>query len=480
MQMLAWLNAPMGLGFVLGMCCAAALAGAAWGGWVWYRRRRGLSRRTVLARIDRHALDAIVNNASMLSSFTRVVGLSRDQAGSLQALEQSVQGLTQSVDTVVQSAHISRQQVQSMYELALDGDQLLRETAEQITALGSSAHGLDARFSEVRQHTQAIAGILVMIKNVAMQTHLLSLNAAVEAARAGEQGRGFAVVADEVRKLAARTSEATQQIQNMIAGITTSTQAADQFLQTVLQGMDGGVSRTQQTSSAFADIRARAEQALAATSSMADAVNAQSHWGQRLVQQTQDLSAAARESVQWIGQSNTQVRSVQDLLGQLKRETALLRPRRQALETIVDCVEEMRACNILIMNADAWSEAQSVVARVAQLDGLLDRAWAQAGALGSSSAGQAFSQALTQYRQVRAQVLQLAQLGDFAAIRRLVPEQVRPAYDAVKNSLAALGHGSVPSVPATQLAASAATAPNASAAAPKAALAHSQERALLQ
>lgn len=48
-------------------------------------------------------------------------------------------GLSESVETVVQSADISRQQVQSMYELALDGDRLLRETTEQITALGSSA-----------------------------------------------------------------------------------------------------------------------------------------------------------------------------------------------------------------------------------------------------------------------------------------------------------------------------------------------------
>ncbi|WP_258286687.1 hypothetical protein, partial [Escherichia ruysiae] len=89
-----------------------------------------------------------------------------------QALDESVQGLSQSVATVVQSADVSRQQVQSMYELALDRDRLLRETAEQITTLGSSAHGLDARFGEVRQHTEAIDGILSMIKNVAMQTHL--------------------------------------------------------------------------------------------------------------------------------------------------------------------------------------------------------------------------------------------------------------------------------------------------------------------
>ena len=179
MNILAWWNPATGLGFALGLLCGMALVVlVTWfsRGKLRWRKRQGASRQTVLAQIDQHALDVIVNNASMLSSFTRVVAFSRTQESSLQALDQSVHGLSESVETVVQSADISRQQVQSMYELALDGDRLLRETTEQITALGSSAHGLDVRFGEVRQHTAAIDGILSMIKNVAMQTHLLSLH----------------------------------------------------------------------------------------------------------------------------------------------------------------------------------------------------------------------------------------------------------------------------------------------------------------
>ena len=163
MNILAWWNPATGLGFALGLLCGMALVVlVTWfsRGKLRWRKRQGASRQTVLAQIDQHALDVIVNNASMLSSFTRVVAFSRTQESSLQALDQSVHGLSESVETVVQSADISRQQVQSMYELALDGDRLLRETTEQITALGSSAHGLDVRFGEVRQHTAAIDGIL--------------------------------------------------------------------------------------------------------------------------------------------------------------------------------------------------------------------------------------------------------------------------------------------------------------------------------
>jgi methyl-accepting chemotaxis protein len=109
------------------------------------------------------------------------------------------------------------------YEISLRTDQsanngaaVVQQTLDVMHRIVQQVQGAAEGIEALDKQSMLISSIMQTIRGIADQTNLLALNAAIEAARAGEQGRGFAVVADEVRQLAARTSQATEEIVDVV------------------------------------------------------------------------------------------------------------------------------------------------------------------------------------------------------------------------------------------------------------------------
>ncbi|WP_373321890.1 methyl-accepting chemotaxis protein [Pseudomonas paralcaligenes] len=135
--------------------------------------------------------------------------------------------------------------------------EVMRQIAEKVQEAAEGIEALD-------RQSLLISTIMQTIRGIADQTNLLALNAAIEAARAGDQGRGFAVVADEVRQLAGRTSQATEEIVDVVQKNQALAQAAVSSMASSRQQAEQGLQLANEAGAVIVEIQDGAQQVVQA------------------------------------------------------------------------------------------------------------------------------------------------------------------------------------------------------------------------
>lgn len=164
------------------------------------------------------------------------------------------------------------------------------------------------RISELTTHSQRIAEILEVIKDIANKSELLALNAALEGTKAGEAGRGFSLVATQMQRLAENVKRSVRDIKGLTVDIREATNA------TVL-AMEEGAKVIADTTRSSRQISLIIQQQQSGTEQVSQAMD-------DVAQIAQQTAIASREAVEAI-------RSLTELAERLETLVAEFQPNRK-------------------------------------------------------------------------------------------------------------------------------------------------------
>jgi methyl-accepting chemotaxis protein len=286
--------------------------------------------RTMVERL-RAIVATLKQSSSELAGFAQELA---DQTRAQSALvERQAAGVTEtstSTRELEQTASLAASRAASVLEVAKRAAEMseaghgaAERSIEGIRQIQGTVESIVSQSGRLLEQTRQVGDIVETVRDLAAQSHVLSLNASIEAARAGEAGKSFAVVASEVRGLAEQSGQSATRIGKMVQDILAAIGATIETTEKGSKGVEGSAAQIRASGESLREIGGIVRETSDAALQIASAVQQQSTGIAQIAAAMQDLGKGMDESVtriQVLDRSATELSRMAKGISQIARE----------------------------------------------------------------------------------------------------------------------------------------------------------------
>ncbi len=242
--------------------------------------------------------------------------------------------MSEKISTVNNQTKEINQFTRNTGKIAKEGTGKIQQITEQMNKIKNNGETNSNKLTLLGGKISQINRDIELIKDVADQTNLLSLNASIEAARAGEAGKGFSIVAQEVQKLASLTDNNVKTINAVLKEINEQTSEMVNAHNEINLDIRDGVELISTSGDLF-------QQIFQAVNSLTEQVNT-------MVTDVEDISGASKKTVESIHEiaaiSEEGVATIQEISAASQQQSTtvnMLKERNDELKSMADSLKDL-------------------------------------------------------------------------------------------------------------------------------------------